>query len=324
MLGCASIRTGPDRSIIFIDAGDDTTGMLQSVYAGIREFPANMNELLRNPRTLILFLAGVAVIIYVSTDAMMAYFFAPAVLAMGLLAYFVFLWHKQGFKLDLIRKVVTSLSCSIIIGASFYGYAVSYVNDIDMARFPSELSAAKEWSRARFLDDSELQAYNLLRVEVRGYMYNDLDPVRAPYPGAIWLVTVKTVFIPSQEMLEQQVTKLIENLKQDGLAIDKTTKTTGSETVKSGHDARYVDYQAVLGMTTGGAFYNTATGAKVKIRAEWWPCQDHGTAIIVVGAAQWGNTQSQSRIQNVLIGRQVDDMTTYENVLRLIYATHCA
>jgi len=298
--------------------------MLDGIMAAIREFPANMRELLTAPKTLMIFIAGVAALIYVSTDPLMFYFFAPAILATGMLAYFVFLWHKQGYKLDLIRKVVTSVSCSVIIGASFYGYAVYYVNDIDMARFPAEIVAAKEWSRAPFLDDSELQAYGLLRVEVRGYMYNDVDPVRAPYPGAIWLATVKTVFIPSQEMLEQQVTHLIEDLKQDGLVIDKTSKTSGSETIKGGQEARYVEYQAVLGITGGGAFYNTAQGAKIKIRAEWWACTDHGTAIIVVGAGQWGNTQPNSRIQNVLIGRQVDDMTTVENIQRLLYATHCA
>ena len=298
--------------------------MLDWLMEGIYEFPANMRELLAAPKTLMIFIAGFATLIYVSTDPMMAYLFAPAILATGMLAYFVFLWHKQGFKLDLIRKVVTSISCSVIIGASFYGYAVYYVNDIDLARFPAEIPAAKEWSRATFLDDSELQAYGLLRVEVRGYMYNDVDPVRAPYPGAIWLATVKTVFIPSQELLEQQVTDQIENLKQDGLAIDKTTKATGSETIKNGHDARYIEYQAVLGITGGGAFYNTAQGAKVKIRAEWWACEDHGTAIIAIGAGQWGNTQPNSRIQNVLIGRQVDDMTTVENIQRLLYATHCA
>jgi len=298
--------------------------MLENVVAGARKFPANMNELLRNPRTLLIFLAGVAVLIYVSTDAMMAYFFAPAVLAIGLVAYFVFLWHKSGYKLDIMRKVVTSLSIGIILGTSFYGYAVYYVNDIDQARFPTDIAVGGEWARAPFLDDTERKAYNLVLVEVRGWMYNDLDPIRAPYPGAIWLATVKTVFIPSQEMLEEQVTSLIENMKQDGLTIHKDTKTTGSETVKSGHEARYVEYQAELGMTGGGAFYNTATGAKIKIRAEWWPCSEHGTAIIVVGAAQWGNTQQNSRIQNVLIGRQTDDMTTFENVKRLIYAVHCA
>lgn len=297
---------------------------MEGVVVKVREFPANMMELIRTPRTLLVLLVGVAALIYTSTDPLMFYFFAPAILAIGFLAYFVFLWHKQGYKLDIVRKVVTTVSCSVILASSSYGYAVYYVNDIDQARFPAELAAAEEWSRAPYLDDHELKMYNLLRVEVRGYMYNDLDPVRAPYPGAIWLATVKTVFIPSQEMLEQQVTDLIENLKQDGLAIDKTTKATGSETVKNGHEARYVEYQAVLGMTGGGAFYNTASGAKIKIRAEWWPCQEHGTAVIAVGAAQWGNTQTNSRIQNILIGRQVDDMTTVENIQRLIYATHCA
>ena len=298
--------------------------MLESLVAGFGEFPQNMKELLRAPKTLILFLAGVAVLVYVSTDIMRAVFFAPATFAIGLLAYLVYLWHKAGFKLDIIRKSITIAACGVIIGASFYGYAVYYVNDIDLARFPSELPVAKEWSRALFLDDSATQLNGLLRLEVRGYMYNDIDPIRAPYPGAIWLATVKTVIIPSQEILEQQVTGILENLKQDGLSIDKTSKTTGTETVKNGQQARYVEYQAVLGMTTGGAFYNTATGAKIKIRAEWWPCQEHGTAVIVVGAAQWGNTQTNSRIQNVIIGRQVDDMTTFENVQRLMYATHCA
>jgi hypothetical protein len=85
-----------------------------------------------------------------------------------------------------------------------------------------------------------------------------------------------------------------------------------------------VEYEATLGMVGTGAFYSTAQGAKIHIRAEWWSCPDHGTAIIVVGAGQWGNTLSSSRIQNILVGRQADDMDTVYNIQRLMLETRCA
>lgn len=298
--------------------------MLERVGAGISEFPANMKELLSTPRTLILFILGIALLLFVSTDPTMFIFFSTAIFSIGIIAYFVFLYHRGGYKLDLWRRLMVVGSCTIIISTTFYGYAYYYVNDIDLAKVPPGMLESTHWGRADFLDSSQQQLNGLLRVEVRGYMYNDLDPVRAPYPGAIWLATVKTVFIPSQDMIEEQVTKLIENLKQNGLSIDRSSKAQGHETVKSGHEAEYVEYEATLGMVGTGAFYSTAQGAKIHIRAEWWSCPDHGTAIIVVGAGQWGNTLSSSRIQNILVGRQTDDMDTVYNIQRLILETRCA
>jgi len=298
--------------------------MMEALFAGVRDFPANMKELLTTPKTLSLFLVGVAALLYSITDTGLLMFFGPTILALGLIAYMIFLWHKAGYKLDRIRSIVVSICVTVILSSASYGYAVYYVNDIDLAVLPPDRLHNFGWDRAAFLDQHALEFSGLLRVEVRGYMYDDLDLARAPYPGAIWLATIKTVFIPSQDMMEQQVTSLIENLKQEGLTIDRTSKTTGSETLGNGHEAQFVEYEATLGTTGTGAFYSTAQGAKVRLRAEWWSCSDHGTAIVAMGAAQYGNTLTSSRIQNIIIGRQPDSYDTFYAVKALIYAARCA
>ena len=298
--------------------------MMEPLLAGVRDFPANMMELLKTPKTLALFLVGMAALFYSFTDIGLLSFFGPTVLALGLIAYMIYLWHKAGYKLDKIRRIVVSACVTVIITSASYGYAVYYVNDIDIAVLPPDRLHNFTWERAGFLDQHQAEFYGLLRVEVRGYMYEDLDLSRAPYPGAIWLATVKTVAIPSQEMMDQRVTALIENLKQEGLTIDKNSKTTGSETLGNGREAQFVEYEATLGTTGSGAFYSTAQGAKVRIRAEWWSCPDHGTAIVAIGAAQYGNTLTSSRIQNFIIGRQPDNYDTFYSIKALVYAARCA
>lgn len=290
---------------------------------GLREFPANMRELLTTPRTLILFLAGVGIIIYVATNPLMFSIFPWIVLFFGYLAYNVYLYRKAGYVLDRRRKVALAITCSVLLASSIYAYEILYVNDIDLARIPKDILQKNRWSRFPEQDRSELQGGYLVRIEVRGYRYDYSNPASPPYPGALWLITVKTVFVPGQDLMAQQVEKQINAFKVDGLTIDLGSKVSGNESLNNGHTASFAEYQALLGGSGGGFFRETPVNAKIKIRAEWWGCSEQGTAVIAIGASQWGVQEQTDRFGRILPGPP-DDFETELSVQRIIYNIACA
>lgn len=290
---------------------------------GLREFPSNMRELLTAPRTLIIFLVGVGLLIFAATDPLMFSIFPWIILFFGYMAYNIYLYRKAGYVLDRKRKAALAITCSVILSLSIYGYEVIYVNQIDLARVPVDILARNDWSRFPEQDSSETMGGYLVRVEVRAYRYNYSDPQAPPYPGALWLVTLKTVVVPGQDLIQQEVERQINEFKMEGLTIDRGSKTTGEETLGNGHQARYAEYQAALGGTGSGFFREISLGAKLKIRVEWWGCSEHGTAIIAIGVAQWDVEQQTDRLGRLLPDLPADNRTVY-SVQRIIYNTLCA
>jgi hypothetical protein len=290
---------------------------------GLREFPANMRELLTRPRTLILFLAGIGVIIYVATNPLMFLIFPWIVLFFGYLAYNVHLYRKAGYVMGWRRKAALAVTCSLLLVSAVYAYEIYYVNDIDLARIPRDILQKNRWSRFPEQDRSEVQSGFLVRIEVRGYRYDYSNPASPPYPGALWLITVKTVFVPGQELMAQQVERQIGNFRADGLAIDQKSKVSGNESLNNGHTASFAEWQALLSGTGGGFFRETPVNAKIKLRAEWWGCDDEGTAVIAIGASQWGVQEQTDRFGRILPGPP-DDLQTELSVQRIIYNIACA
>lgn len=295
--------------------------VVEDFIQGLREFPANMRELLTSPRTLILFLVGVGLLIYAATNPLMFSIFPWIILFFGYLAYNVYLYRKAGYVLDRRRKMALAVTCSLILTLAVYGYEIAYVNDIDLARVPADILQKNHWSRFPQQDRSESMGGFLVRVEVRAYISNNV--ASPPYPGAIWLITVKTVFVPGQDLMEQQVEKQISKFKLEGLTIDRSSRTAGNETLGNGHTAGYAEYQALLGGTGAGFFGEVSVNAKIKIRAEWWPCPEHGTAIVAIGASQWGVQEQTDRFGGRLPGPP-DDFDTEYAVQRIIYNIACA
>jgi hypothetical protein len=288
---------------------------------GVREFPGNMRELLTRPRTLILFLIGVGFLIYAATNPLMFSIFPWIILFFGYMAYNIYLYRKSGYVLDRRRKAALAVTCSLILTLAIYGYEIVYVNDIDLAKVPQDILQKNRWSRFPQQDRSESAGGFLVRIEVRAYSSNNV--ASPPYPGAIWLITLKTVFVPGQDQMAQQVEKQIGQFRMEGLTIDRNSKTAGNESLGNGHIAGWSEYQALLGGTGGGFFREVPVDAKIKIRAEWWACPEHGTAIIAIGASQWGVQEQTDRFGNRLPGPP-DDFTTEYAVQRIIYNIACA
>lgn len=297
--------------------------VVESLVRELREFPGNMRELLTTPRTLILFLTGIGFLIYVATDPRMFSIFPWVILFLGYIAYNVYLYHKSGYILGGRRKMLLAVACSLLLGSSIYLYEIAYVNDIDLARVPDDILEKNRWSRFPEQDRSESMMGYLARLEVRGYRYDYSNPAAPPYPGALWLITVKTVFVPGPDLIAQQVDAQIKDFSMKGLTIDQASKATGNETLGNGHRAGYAEYLAFLGSGGSGFFGEISTGARLKIRAEWWSCSEHGTAIIAIGASQWGVVQQTDRFGGILPGPP-DDFQTEHSVQRIIYNIACA
>ncbi len=297
--------------------------VIDDIIRALREFPSNFLELLTTPRTLIIFLTGVGFLIYAATDPRMFSIFPWVILFLGYIAYNIYLYHKSGYILGPRRKILLAAACSVLISSSVYLYEIAYVNDIDLARVPDDILKKNGWSRFPEQDRSESMMGYLARLEVRGYRYDYTNPAAPPYPGAIWLITVKTVFVPGPEVIAAQVDQQIKDFRLDGLAIDQASKTTGNETLGNGHLAGYAEYQALLSSGGGGFFGEIPAGAKLKIRAEWWSCSEQGTAVVAIGASQWGLVQQTDRFGRILPGPP-DDFQTEHSVQRIIYNIACA
>jgi len=299
--------------------GEFTDGMI----AGLREFPGDLRELLTTPRTLIIFVFGVCLLIFVSTNQLMFSIFPWVILFLGYIGYGLFRYRKAGYRLDRKRKAVLAVACAVIIIGSIYSYEVIYVNSIRLARIPPDILAKNQWSRFPEQDSSETLGAYLVRIEVRAFRYLYTNPASPPYPGAIWLVTAKTVFLPDNEFMKNEIEKQINSFSMDGLSIDKASRTEGREKLGNGHEAQYAEYQALLSTSGAGFFGEVRAGAKIKIRAEWWACGEQGTAIIALGAAQWG-INPQTDLFGRLIPGAPDDLTTVYSIERIIYNIQCA
>jgi len=298
-------------------------GVVQDLIRGIREFPSNMRELLTTPKTLIIFLVGVGFLIYTATNPLLFSIFPWVILFFGYMAYNLYLYRKAGYVLGRIRKIVLAITCTVLLSSSIYGYEIVYVNDIDLARVPKDILDKNHWSRFPQQDSSERMAGYLVCIETRAFRYDYNDPAAPPYPGAIWLITLKTVFVPGQDLMQQEVQKKIAGFKQDGLTIDVSPKATGNELLGNGHTAGYAEYQATLSRTGSGFFGETVVHAKLKVRAEWWGCNEHGTAIVAIGVSQWGVEQQADRFGRLQPGPP-DDFATEYSVQRIIYNILCA
>ena len=298
------------------------TGIIASVVREAKAFPANMRELLAAPGTLLLFLIGVGLLIYVSTSALMFSVFSWVIIFFGYVSYNIFLYHKAGYQLGWLRRIVLAVLCTVLIAGSAYSYEVVNVNNIHLAAVPAPILKKNQWSRFPDQDSSESAGAYLVRVEIRGYRYDYLDPAAPPYPGAIWLVTAKTVFIPDQNFMRNEVEQRINGFSMQGLSIDKQSKTEGQETIGDGHQADYATYQATLETGGSGFFREVSAGAKILVRAEWWACNEQGTAVIVLSAAQWG-VIAQGGIGGRIGSTPPDNLDTVNSVQRIIYNIRC-
>jgi hypothetical protein len=298
-------------------------GLIDDFVQGLREFPSNLRELLTTPKTLIIFLVGVGFLIYAATNPLMISIFPWVILFLGYMAYNIYTYRKAGHILDRKRKVALALICSVLVSTSIYGYEIMYVNDIDLARVPKDILEKNHWSRFPEQDRSEAMSGYLIRMEVRGFRYGYNNPSAPPYPGALWLITLKTVFVPGQDLMQQQVQKQIDSFKMEGLTIDKGSKTRGNETLGNGHMAGYEEYQAILSGGGSGFFGEMNVNAKLKIRAEWWGCSEHGTAVVAIGASQWGFEATTDHFGR-LNPTPADNFETEQSIQRIIYNIVCA
>jgi hypothetical protein len=298
--------------------------MLEGLKKAVSEFPSDLKEILTTPKTLTIFIVGLVVLLFTASSWNLFIFTLPVMFFFGALGWRAWRDKREGYKLGWKRAAVLVIDAIFLISIATYGYEYTVVNDIDIAVIPGDLLSKNQWARDRSQDNSSQMAWGLLRYEMRGYQYNDANLAEPPYPGEVWVITVKTVVIPGDADIQKFVEQKIGDIKKDGLTIDTNNGVHGSESLGNGERAHYILYEAYLVAGGGGAFINFATGAKIKIKVEWYTCEEHGTVIVGAGAAQWGSQVSGGRLGNIILGPQPDDMRTWDGVNRLLYGINCA
>jgi hypothetical protein len=188
-----------------------------------------------------------------------------------------------------------------------------------------EPDTSNGWKEDGDLHYEESLAMGTIRAVTKGYrFYGSLTP---PYEGLILVITVKRVPMLSKEDLENLILERLEGY--EGLELKKGTKTTGTRQIWAGPTTYYFNYNAIL--TAEGSDPFTATfmpGAKIKIRGEFWYCEEQGQTIAVVGGAQYGYDFEEGQYATRLMDfytkeNYPDDFRTWTTVLNLIGYTVC-
>jgi hypothetical protein len=113
----------------------------------------------------------------------------------------------------------------------------------------------------------------------------------------------------------------------EGLNLDLSSKTTGTRTLKSGHETRYFEYTGKIEREPQDQFISRfVAGGKLKIRGETWYCPESGTIVTVAGAAQYGYTFEPGTFMYGYAYAQrdyPDDMRTYLTMKNQINNIEC-
>jgi len=176
----------------------------------------------------------------------------------------------------------------------------------------------------------------LARLESRGYEYEgDETP---PYRGYIIVLTLKSFPMTTSKPFSERALDKMEGELEDfilrldaedyeGLNLDISSKTTGTRTLKSGHEARYFEYTGKIDREPQDQFISRfVSGGKIKIRGETWYCPGSGTIVTVAGAAQYGYTFEPGTFMYGYAYAQrdyPDDMRTYLTMKNQINNVAC-
>jgi hypothetical protein len=101
------------------------------------------------------------------------------------------------------------------------------------------------------------------------------------FPAYVTVTSIKTIFMKSEEDLQDQTLETIKKASKQGIVVDDETKITGERLLFNGHKTMYVIYD--------GNDTSKAPKEQIKIVGETWNCGPSGTSIICIGLAQVSN-----------------------------------
>jgi|GEM_PF-6760772 len=300
---------------------------------------AALSGLFTEPKKFIILVVLLILLVLVSVYTLLLLFLTP------IIVFYLFLFLGRRIWEDRKKRPVGRLGSFFIsvvtvlmILPCVLGFMIADTATIKAAHIPKDYTDAgahNGWimSSDPGLTWDHIDQGGFERSSSRAYIYE--GSAKPPYPGIIFIITVKssplttTPYLSDQAqaqgktMLEDQIL----HFQYEGLTIDKTTKVTGTRTIKSGCHTEYFEYSGkIVTQPTDPRLTQFVAGGKVKIHGEIWKCSSTGTIVAAAGVAQYGYTFEAGTFmaeQTAVHKDYPDDLRTWTTAKNLINNVVC-
>jgi hypothetical protein len=120
------------------------------------------------------------------------------------------------------------------------------------------------------------------------------------YPAYVTVTSIKLIFMMNEDDLLKTTEKTLEDASEQGIIIEKNTKTSGLRELVNGHKTSFIMYN--------GTDNSKEPSERIKIIGESWNCGSSGTSIICIGVAQiTDNKNSDSMVDTNFWDEIIDE-----------------
>lgn len=211
---------------------------------------------------------------------------------------------KKGFSDSKIYAIIAILIIIIIVITVFFSS-----NQLNEAIIQDQILGI-DWSED--ISESEGGSNHFGLEKWITYTYRNNEFV---YPAYVTLTSLKTLFMMSEDELNDKTLETIIKASDYGIFINESSKISGVRALKNGHKTRYSIYSG-----------NNTSGEMIKIIGESWNCGISGTSVICIGVAQvTNNSEINENFWKRIIRDKIGTFGTddYENEDGLIYNIKC-
>ena len=120
------------------------------------------------------------------------------------------------------------------------------------------------------------------------------------YPAYVTVTSIKLIFMMNEDDLLKTTEETLEDASEQGIIIEKNTKTSGIRELVNGHKTSFIMYN--------GTDNSKEPSERIKIIGESWNCGSSGTSIICIGVAQiTDNKNSDSMVDTTFWDEIIDE-----------------
>jgi len=174
---------------------------------------------------------------------------------------------KKGFSDSKIYAIIAIAIIIIIVITVFFSS-----NQLNEAIIQEQILGV-DWSENISEREGGSNHFGLEKWITYTYRNNELK-----YPAYVTLTSLKTLFMMSEDELNDKTLETIVKASDYGIFINESSKISGIRILKNGHKTKYTIYSG-----------NNTSGEMIKIIGESWNCGISGTSVICIGVAQVTN-----------------------------------
>lgn len=211
---------------------------------------------------------------------------------------------KKGFNDSKIYAIIAIVIIILIVITVFFSS-----NQLNEAIIPEQILGI-DWSEDISEREGGSNHFGLEKWITYTYRNNEFV-----YPAYVTLTSLKTLFMMSEDELNDKTLETIIKASDYGIFINESTKISGIRALKNGHKTRYTIYSG-----------NNTSGEMIKIIGESWNCGISGTSVICIGVAQvTNNSEINENFWKRIIRDEIGTFGTddYKNEDGLIYNVKC-